>query len=164
MEQSEEGKLNCKLTDFGSSLIRGLKRLPTINVPWNAPELESISGDLGFDEIAQMDIFSFDLVSIHLLMPLELLENEGLCLIRRAGQTDDEWSSTIYDIKRAKKSENEYGLAMRVLKTVTSSDISDDRRALLQKIVAATLERPCGQRFIPWAEILSDIEKYLSDR
>ncbi len=152
------------LNDFGSSTIRGQKRLPTLNEPWNAPELDTISDGLDFEELAQTDIFAFGLISIHILMPLKELKKFSLCLIRRPDETDDRWRQTTNDIRRAKRSQGLGSLTERLLRMIEASDISAEWRGLLRKIMLASVGPSAGQRSIPWPDILPLIEDYLSHR
>lgn len=166
MDQFEEGEgeLNCMLNDFGSSTIRGQKRLPTLNEPWNAPELDIISGALGFEDLAQTDMFAFGLIAIHILMPLEELEKIGLCLIRRPDETDDGWRQTTKAIRTAKLSTDKDSLTQRVLRMIEAPGISTEWQNLIRKVIVATIQPSVGQRCIPWPEILPSIDEYLSYR
>lgn len=166
MDQFEEGEgeLNCMLNDFGSSTIRGQKRLPTLNEPWNAPELDIISGGLGFEELAQTDMFAFGLIAIHILMPLEELERFGLRLIRRPDEADDGWRQTTNAIRRAKLARDEDNLTQRVLRMIEASEISTEWQNLIRKVIVTTIQPSAGRRCIPWPEILPSIEEYLSYR
>lgn len=166
MDQFEEGEgeLNCMLNDFGSSTIRGQRRLPTLNEPWNAPELDTITGGLGFEELAQSDLFAFGLIAIHILMPLEDLEKFGLRLIRRPDEADDGWRQITNAIRRAKLSRDKDSLIARVLALIEAAEISTEWQNFIRKVVVATIQPPAGRRCIPWREILPFIEEYLSYR
>ena len=159
-----EGELNCLLNDFGSSTIRGQKRLPTLNEPWNAPELDTISGGLTSEELAQTDIFAFGLIAIHILIPLEVLEKFGLRLIRRPDEADDGWRQTTNAIRRAKLSRGNDSLIQRMLEMVKASEISTEWQDLIRKVIAATIQPSAGRRCIPWLDILPFIEEHLSYR
>ncbi|KAF2812457.1 TPR-like protein [Mytilinidion resinicola] len=162
IEESDEREINCLLIDFGSSTIRGQERLPTTNEPWNAPELEDASRSLGFEELAQTDIFSLGLVCFHLLLPLETLENANLCLIRRPAQSDVHWVQFIQQMKKLKEVEVGQTLSVRMLDTIKKSDVSTEQKDILRNIVVSTIQPQSGGRTIPWADILPHIEKHLS--
>jgi serine/threonine protein kinase len=164
VEESDENELNCLLIDFGSSTIQGQSRLPTINEPWNAVELENVSRSLSSDELAQTDIFSFGLVCLHILLPLESLENANLCLIRRPTHRDDDWAMFLRNLKRIKDLKTGQTLSARLIDVIEKSNVSIHLKSLLNIIVVSTIQPEPGQRTVPWAAILPHIEEYLSYR
>lgn len=162
IEVTEDNQINLLLIDFGSSVISGQTRLPTRSEPWNAPELENASSHLNYEELAQTDLYSFGLVCLHLLLPVESLVGAGLCLIRSQDQTDDQWAKELGQKRLAKASEGRDSLTTGVLGVLELSDVSQDRRTLLRKIFDATIQPPPGRRRLPWEDILPYIQQYLS--
>ena len=161
---TEDNQINLLLIDFGSSIISGQTRLPTRSEPWNAPELENASSHLNYEELAQTDLYSFGLVCLHLLLPVESLVGAGLCLIRSQDQTDDQWAKELGQKRLIKTSEGQDSLATKVLGVLELSDVSQDQRTLLRKIFDATIQPPPGRRKLPWEDILPYIQQYLSRR
>ncbi|OCK74719.1 TPR-like protein [Lepidopterella palustris CBS 459.81] len=162
VEETEAKEINCLLIDFGSSVLKGQKRLPTTNEPWNAPELGNSSSSLGYGELAQADVYSFGLVCLHVLLPIQILRNENLCLIRTPEQSDDEWANLRRRVKEAKEKEAGDALAARLSRVIRHRDVPSELQDLLQIIVATTIGPQSGRRTIPWADLLPHIEKYLS--
>ncbi|CAG8950088.1 hypothetical protein HYFRA_00008322 [Hymenoscyphus fraxineus] len=158
INEAERGEVKCFLTDFGSSSIRGQKRFPTMSEPWNAPELESAHQVLEFDELVQTDIFSFGLVCIHLLLPLEELKSANLCLLRSPGWQDNEWKQFINRVKGLKRGDSGDNLASLLLDITEKSKQSTDAKELLHTLVKTTISPQPGKRSIPWTLI----EQYLS--
>jgi hypothetical protein len=164
IDESDDGEINCLLIDFGSSTIRGQSRLPTLNEPWNAIELENSVRSFSFAELVQTDIFSFGLICLHLLLPIQLLESAGLCLLQRPTQTDHHWTTFLNQVKTAKQVKVGQTLSVRLLNLIEKSDVSIQAKALLQSIVTSTIQPEPGQRTLPWADIFPHIQNYLSHR
>lgn len=133
-----------------------------MNEPWNAPELIDNTRSLGFEELSQTDIFSLGLICLHLLLPLIVLENAGLCLVRKQTQEDDEWATFVYEVENAKRTKVEQTLSVRLLDVIEKSNVSTQRKDLLRQIVTCTIEPVSGDRMIPWADLLPHIKEYLS--
>lgn len=164
LQISEENELNLLLIDFGSSAISGQSRVPTKSEPWNAPELETTARSLSHDELVQLDLYSFGLVCLHLLLPLKSLAKAELCLIQRPGQTIDQWTQFLGDIRHKKIFQAGKDFVFQVLDAVESADASQEQKCLLKITVEATMQPPSGKRSLPWSQILPYIEKYLSNR
>ena len=152
------------LIDFGSSVIRGQIRLPTTDEPWSAPELNGQAASLGYEEIAQTDIFSCGLVLVHLLLPLDALQRKNLCLIRQPGQTDEQWTDLIGTMMHMKRSDGGKTLGARILEVVEMCGISKERKEILRDVVTSMICARAGERSLPWGEILPHIEIFLSRR
>ncbi|CAG8977220.1 hypothetical protein HYALB_00007916 [Hymenoscyphus albidus] len=147
INEAERGQVKCFLTDFGSSSIRGQKRFPTMSEPWNAPELENAHQVLRFDELVQTDIFSFGLVCIHLLLPLEEPKSASLCLLRSPGWQDNEWKQFINKVKGIKRGDSGDSLASLLLNITEKSKQSTDAKELLQTLVKTTISPQPGKSF-----------------
>lgn len=152
------------LIDFGSSAISGQTRTPTKSEPWNAPELEATMRNLDHDELVQIDLYSFGLVCLHLLLPLESLASAKLCLIRTQRQTDDQWAQFLSQMRHKKAFEDGEDLAFQILDAIESADASQDQKYVLKKIVESTIQPPAGKRTLPWHQLLPYIQKHLSNR
>lgn len=164
IEKSDAGEIKSFLIDFGSSVIRGQIRLPTTDEPWSAPELDCQPRSLGFDEIAQTDLFSCGLVFIHLLLPLQMLESQDLCLVRQIGQTDDQWAGIINRVYNMKRTDAGKTLGVLMMEMVNNSEISEDRRDLLRAVISSMICPNFGERSLPWDDILPHIGEFLSQR
>ncbi|KAH8726575.1 kinase-like domain-containing protein [Phaeosphaeriaceae sp. PMI808] len=162
VEQSEEGILNCLLTDFGSSVVQGQKRLPTSSEPWSAPELQTSSDPVGFEFLRQADLFSFGLVCMLILIPLRDLERANLCFIRHPDHTENQWAQLRNDWKVKKSKAGQEALQGTILSLVESVNISAKRKGPLKTIIKATLQPQPGNRQMPWTEMLPHIKEYLS--
>lgn len=152
------------LIDFGSSVIRGQMRLPTTDEPWSAPELNGQVASLGYEEIAQTDIFTCGLVLVHLLLPLDTLQRKDLCLVRQFGQTDEQWTDLIGNIMHMKHSDGGKTLGARILEVVDVCSISEERKGILRNVVISMICARAGERSLPWDKILPYIEMFLSRR
>lgn len=162
--ETKEAEINCMLIDFGSSVIRGQIRLPTTDEPWSAPELDGQVGSLGYEEIAQTDIFACGLVLVHLLLPLDALQRKDLCLVRQPGRTDEQWTDLIGKIVHMKRSDGGKTLGARILEVVESCSISEERKGILRDVVTSMICARVGERSLPWGNILPHIEIFLSRR
>ena len=150
--QDEDDLPNCILNDFGSCVILGQSRLPTISPPWSAPELYSTSHELGFHDLRQADIYSLALVCIHLLVPLSVLQGAGLCFLRQDCE-DNAKLDVIHELEQAKCSTGPNSLESRFLALIHQIDIAKELVSLLDVIIHRAL-RPCAEeREMPWAEI-----------
>ena len=152
------------LIDFGSSAISGQTRVPTKSEPWNAPELETTGRSLAHDDLVQMDLYSFGLVCLHLLLPLASLADANLSLIQAHWQTTDEWTQFLREVRHRKVSQSGEDFVAQIVDAIASADASQEQKSLLEIIVNSTLRPPSGERSLPWTQILPHIEKHLSDR
>jgi len=165
VQQSENGELNCILIDFGFSAIRGQMRLPTVNEPWNAPELspDKIHNSLDFNALSQTDIFSLGLVSLHILLPRSILERAGLFLIRKSTQDDNEWTNFVRHVETAKLVQAKSFLDEPLFDAIEGITIPVQQKEIIQKIVAASITPLAGNRTIPWTDIWNFVGEHLPD-
>lgn len=162
--EQRDGKVNCILIDFGSSIIRGQERLPTLCVPWNAPELSKVSHNLGFDDILRADLFSLALLCVHVLLPLDSLRDAGLCFIR-GQQRNDEWLDFIYKLEQAKNLNTaDNSLASRILSVASQVDIPEEHKLIVESIVGSAILPSSADRAMPWDDIFSLLNDDLSIR
>jgi hypothetical protein len=138
--------------------------MPTTDEPWSAPELDGQPRSLGFDEIAQTDLFSCGLVFMHLLLPLQMLDSHGLCFVRQIGQTDDQWARVINQVHNMKRTDAGTTLGALMMRTVNSSEISEDRKDILRTVISSMICPKFGRRSLPWDDILPHIREFLSHR
>ena len=154
----------CIMTDFGSCVVRGQDRVPTLSPPWNAPELNRSSRSLGFEQLRQTDLFSLGLVCIHLLIPSSLLKDEGLWFVRQQ-QSDSEWAEFIDLTNRLKQPETIGTALVRKLTSLLSRcEIPEYHKSLLANLIENVLLPPNGQRSIPWGSIFRLVNDELSTR
>jgi hypothetical protein len=161
---SETNELNLLLIDFGSSAIFGQTRVPTRSEPWNAPEVDITGRSLTHDELVQIDLYSFGLVCLHLLLPLTTLVEANLCLIQPPWQTEDEWTKFLRNVTHSKVFQSGQGFVARIHDAIASADAPSEQKSVLKIIVSSTLQPTSGKRSMPWDEILPHIEHYLSNR
>lgn len=164
MQASKEDEISPILIDFGSSAISGQTRLPTKSEPWNAPEVEVTTRNLSYTELVQLDLYSFGLLCLHLLLPLECLVSANLCLIRTKGQTDNDWAQLVSQMRQKKASRDGEDFCKQIFNMIECVDTSLERKNLLKKIVETTIQPLQGERTLPWDQLLPHIEKYLSRR
>ena len=164
VNKTQNNQLSPKLIDFGSSAISGQSRNPTKSEPWNAPELEVLTKSLGHDELIQNDLYSFGLVCLHLLLPIETLVSAKLCLIQTQDQSDDQWAQFLRQMRHRKALRGGDDLVIDILETIESADVEEDRKCLLKNVVEATVKPPPGKRTLPWPQILPYIHMFLSNR
>jgi serine/threonine protein kinase len=156
-------QINCLLTDFGSCVIRGQNRLPTLNPPWNAPELSHASPNLGFDHLSQADLFSLSLVCVHILLPLDILRDAGLSFLRQH-QSDDEWLEFIDRLGQAKRPDTGTdSLVSRIISVISQASIPEEHKLLLESVIHSAIHPPGGSRTMPWNDIFR-FEEHLSVR
>jgi hypothetical protein len=138
--------LQCALIDFGSSVIRGQTRVPTTDEPWSAPELTGHVESLGYDELAQTDLFSCGLTMIHVLVPIRDLRRKGLCFVRQVDQNDAEWGSIISKVRGMKALDCGVSLATAFKEAVKDATIGDVERSLLRVIISSMIAPGPGKR------------------
>ncbi|KAK0646794.1 hypothetical protein B0T16DRAFT_493705 [Cercophora newfieldiana] len=161
VEQSGD-QVNCELIDFGSCAVRGQDRLPTLNPPWNAPELREASHPLGFEYLAQADLFSLGLLWLHILLPLEVLAGAGICFLR-SGQSDAAWEATILRLEQLKSAGPEPNdLASCILQTVAECALPRMQIQLLESVVRRMIMPTNGSRSAPWDDVLRLAKDHLS--
>jgi serine/threonine protein kinase len=155
----------CIMADFGSCVVRGQDRVPTLSPPWNAPELHGSSRSLGFEELCQTDLFSLGLVCIHLLIPSSLLKDEGLWFVRQQ-QSDSEWAEFIDLTNRVKQPETIATSLVGKLKLLVFSqcEIPENHKSLLANLMENVMLPPNGQRSMPWDDIFRLVNDELSTR
>jgi serine/threonine protein kinase len=163
IEESERGEFNCRMIDFGSCAIRGQKRLPTKSPPWNAPELDDAQ-EFTSDNLILSDIYSFGLLCVHIILPLDELANANAFLIRRPRQTDDQWQHFLSAMVGKKSKDSGDTLALEILNVIEKSDIPTNQKLLLRKIVNETIKSRSDYRTFPWSEMRPHIEEFLSER
>jgi serine/threonine protein kinase len=163
IEESEQGEFNCRVIDFGSCAIRGQKRLPTKSPPWNAPELDDAQ-EFTSDNLILSDIYSFGLLCVHIILPLDELANANVFLIRRPGQTDDQWRHFLSIMAGKKRKDSGDTLASEILGVIEKSDIPTNQKLLLRMIVNETIKSQSDYRTFPWSRMLPHIDKFLSER
>ncbi|KAL8703348.1 MAG: hypothetical protein Q9201_003460 [Fulgogasparrea decipioides] len=164
VQASEDDEVNPILIDFGSSAISGQTRLPTKSEPWNAPEIEVTTTNLDHTELVQLDLYSFGLLCLHLLLPLECLVSANLCLIRTKEQTDDDWARLVSQMRQKKAFRDGEDFCMQIYNMVECVDMSLERKRLVKKIVETTIQPLQGKRTLPWDQFLPHIGRYLSKR
>jgi hypothetical protein len=161
--EEKNDQINCLLIDFGSCLIRGQDRLPTLSPPWNAPELSRFTHNIRFDDLVQADLFSLALVCLHILLPLDALQDAGLCLFRQQ-QSDDEWLEFIYKLDQSKQSHTGTdSLASRIVNVISQAAIPNEHKLLLEAVVRNTILPSKGDRTMPWDDIFL-LKDYMSTR
>jgi hypothetical protein len=158
-----ENEFNCLLIDFGSCSIQGQKRMPFKSTPWNAPELEHCQ-ELTTDSLILSDIYSFGLLCIHILLPLQDLMKANALFLRQPEQTDAEWSQFLSATFLRKQKDTGDSLALDILKTAEESSIPPTHKFLIREIVNSTIQTQPDHRKLPWAEILPYIEPFISDK
>jgi serine/threonine protein kinase len=158
-----ENEFNCRLIDFGSCSIRGQKRLPTKSAPWNAPELE-YAQELTTDDLIQSDIYSFGLLCVHIMIPLQDLIKANVLFLRHSEQTDDQWGQFLSAMVGRKRKDGQDSLASHILEAIEGTQIATAQRLLIQEIVKKTIHTQSDRRVFLWAEMLPHIEKFLSER
>ncbi|KAI0382927.1 hypothetical protein F5Y04DRAFT_279175 [Hypomontagnella monticulosa] len=147
----QDDELNCLIIDFGSCVIRGQRRLPTLSPPWNAPELQPGSNDLEFYELSDMDLFSLGLVCVHIILPLEDLQDAGLCFLRQRNQPDSEWAEAMQKFERVKQAGTaDESLGSLLISVIHKAQIAADLKETLVSIVRGTIIAPKGSRSMPW--------------
>jgi hypothetical protein len=162
MEESEN-EFNCRLIDFGSSSIQGQKRLPTKSAPWNAPEL-GYAQELTTDALILSDTYSFGLLCVHIILPIQDLAKANALFLRRLEQTDRQWDEYLSAMVGKKRKGVGNTLASDILKAIEESHIPTTQKLLIQEIVNKTIHPRPDCRIFPWAEMLPHIENFLSDR
>lgn len=152
------------MTDFGSCVVQGRDRVPTISPPWNAPELNGSSRNLGFEQLCQTDLFSLGLVCIHLLIPSSPLKDAGLWFVRQQ-QSDSEWAEFIDLTSRLKQPETiATSLVQKLTSVVSQCEIPENHKSLLANLMKNVMLPPNGQRSMPWDDIFRLVNDELSTR
>lgn len=130
--------------------------------PWNAPELETQSGpDVGFDHLAQTDLFSLGLLCLHILVPLQLLRSKGLSLIRE-DQLEEDWNNQMSALEQAKLSTNATNSLRFQLHNIIDTAIKHSGyRSLLLRIVDGVIRPENGTREMPWDDALALVKDYV---
>ena len=134
------------------------RRLPTTREPWNPPDLYSLSGPVGFDELAQIDIYSFGLVSLHVILPQEVLEELGLYFLRPFTKLGTDRREFIRQAKLLKRRDTPSEDSL----VVTICELSADLKSIRVSIVLKTLHPSPGNRSMPWEQFFPVVERYSS--
>lgn len=107
------------------------------------------------------DIYSFGLVCLHILIPLEDLADAKLLLIRPLAQTDEEWNEIQNNLQKMKREDT---LASYVLSVLEGAHVPATQRSLLDRITKATLQTQPSHRRLLWENLVPQIEEHLSAR
>ena len=152
------------MNDFGSSICDGETRLPSTNGPWSPPELSTLSRSTGFDKLEQADLFAFGLLSLHILLPPEKLQDFGLWLLQHFGVPAIDWNMQTCLGKRLSvgNTHSDSSLPARACLSIGASDISSQTKSMLVKIVEMTLQPLNGERKMPWQDLCKSIGVDLS--
>ncbi|KAF3002326.1 hypothetical protein E8E14_005652 [Neopestalotiopsis sp. 37M] len=146
----------CELIDFGSSVINGQQLMPVVSEPWEAPELSKRSGVswMGFEDMVQTDLYSYGLVCVHLLVPLNQLRDAGITLIREQDQKIDDWERHIAEVRRKKILDDEalkFGNFLH--RTLSEMDLPDSVHRMVSIIVENTILPEPGHRRLPHVDL-----------
>lgn len=161
IEQFED-QLNCRLIDFGSSAIQGQKRLPTKSAPWNSPELDHAQ-ELTTDSLILSDTYSFGLLCVHIILPVNDLAKANILFLRSPEQTDSQWAEYLSAMVGKKRKDSGDTLAVDILKAIDESRIPANQKLLIQEIVNKTIHPRPDCRYFPWDGILPYIQKFISE-
>lgn len=164
IHSSDTDEIRPILIDFGSSAIATQSRLPTRSDPWSPPEIENASANLDHSELVQIDLYTFGLLSLHILLPLASLISADVCLIQTIEKSADDWTRFVAEMKEKKSSNAGADFAMRIANLIADADLKPATKSILQKIVETTIQPICGNRILPWDYLLPYIETYLSER
>jgi hypothetical protein len=145
-------------------VIRGQSRVPTSNIPWNAPELETESAEVEVDELLDMDLYSLGLLCVHIILPLSLLEKAGLCFVRQRHIMDDAWEKVVQELEKAKaQTAEDETLGFHLTTIISEADIEVNLKQLLVLIVRDTISAPKKMRKMPWADIFKLMSAHVSE-
>lgn len=112
----------------------------------------------------QVDLYTFGLLSLHILLPLELLISANLCLIQTKEQSANDWAQFVGEMKEKKSSNAGNDFATRITALIAEADLKPTTKSILKKIVEKTIRPMDGKRALPWDYLLPYIETYLSER
>lgn len=162
--ERQGNELNCLLIDFGSCVIRGQQRMPTLSPPWNAPELRPDQPQmcLGFDQLSRADLFSLGLVCLHIMLPLEDLQAAGLSFLR-GRESDEKWEQTVARLEGDKLGLGDpESFGLRVVSVVEKAEIPPGHKQLLKAVASGTILVRSWDRKMPWDESFRLMDEHLS--
>lgn len=144
-------------------MIKGQRRLPTSNAPWNPPEIggDSQQALVDFETLLQADVFSLALIFAHILLPLQVLRSFGALFLREE-QSDQEWENAFSRLEISKPQASDEPLPSRFFDAISNANIPSPQKELLNAIIQHALLPPAGRRSMPWDEIFCFTEDHLS--
>ena len=155
VEENHEGKICCKVADFGSCTILGQERLSEGTLLWRAPELSHHQRrHTTAEDIIRSDLYSLALLISQILIPGPDLDNVDLLLLRQSTTT----AKTLTNLQR------EGVLTRKLLSVAQTSDMSSKNREILEMVLSEALVGDPNVRTLRWGKVLALTENKMQLR